>query len=99
MLTNSYILTGHGGTIYFGIGKNRKVFGLEMNRDEKDQFRLGIDQLVHRKIIPVILHSQFDVVAVPVLDPETHSILKDLYVISKTLLYPVIMSESFQDYS
>ena len=70
-----------------------------MNRDEKDQFRLGIDQLVHRKIIPVILHSQFDVVAVPVLDPETHSILKDLYVIGNTLSDLVIMGESFKDYS
>ena len=83
LLTNQKCISGQGGTIFFGIGKDRKVFGLEMNRDEKDQFRLGIDQLMHRKIIPILLHSQFDVITEPVLDPDTHCILKDLYVIGK----------------
>ena len=83
MLHWLYFFLGHGGFIYFGIGKDRKVFGLEMNRDEKDEFRLGIDMLMHRKITPILLYSQFDVTAIPVLDPDHHSIIRDLYVIGK----------------
>ena len=74
-------LSGNGGVIYLGIGKDRRVFGLEMNRDERDEFRLGIDRLMHRKIYPILLHSHFDVKLIPVLDPDQHSILRDLYVV------------------
>ena len=55
-----------------------------MNRDERDEFRLGIDRLMHRKIYPILLHSHFDVKLVPVLDPDQHSILRDLYVVGKS---------------
>ena len=72
--------------IYFGIGKDKKVFGLEMNREDRDEFRLGIDRLMHRKITPILLHSHFDVKLIPVLDPDQHSILTDLYVVGKKVM-------------
>ena len=74
-------LTGKGGTIYFGINKDQEVFGLELTRDEKDRFRLGIDMLMFKQICPVLLHSQFDFSAKPVTDPNINAFIPDRYVI------------------
>ncbi|XP_053381499.1 uncharacterized protein LOC123557243 [Mercenaria mercenaria] len=73
--------TGHGGTIYFGIDENSQVFGLELSRDEKDRFRLGVDQHMFSKISPVLLHSQFSIKDIPVIDPRTNQIIPDHFVI------------------
>ena len=74
-------VAGYGGTIYCGIGKDRQVFGLPLTRDDKDQFRLGIDRMMMDTIEPVIFHSQFHVHAIPVLDPNTGDEIPDLFVI------------------
>lgn len=73
--------TGQGGSIFFGIDENSKVFGLELSRDEKDQFRLGVDQHMFDKISPVLLHSQFSIRDYPVIDQNTEQVIQDHYVI------------------
>ncbi|XP_052798039.1 uncharacterized protein LOC128230082 isoform X3 [Mya arenaria] len=72
---------GFGGTIYCGLGKDSQVLGLELSRDEKDQFRLGIDQMMVDWIEPVLFHSQFEFSACPVYDPNTQELIQDLFVI------------------
>lgn len=74
-------LSGKGGTIYFGIDENHRVFGLELTRDEKDQFRLGVDRLVNGKITPILLHSKYSIKTIPVLDPTSHEAVADHFVI------------------
>jgi len=61
------------------------VFGLELSRDEKDQFRLGVDHMMVDSIEPVLFHSQYDFKAYPVMDSATGDCMKDLYVIGKFL--------------
>jgi hypothetical protein len=77
-----------GGSIFFGIGKNREVFGIAVTRDQKDQFRLGIDRMLTR-FIPTVFHSMYDITYSPVVDSLGHEDvaarkhIPDLFVIGK----------------
>ena len=64
-----------------------------MSRDEKDQFRLGIDQLMHNKISPILLHFQFDLQDIPVVRYHTGDqgqprmvVIPDLFVLGMCCL-------------
>ncbi|KAL4219698.1 hypothetical protein ACF0H5_022268 [Mactra antiquata] len=72
---------GKGGTIYFGIDEHHVVFGLELTRDMKDQFRLGVDRLFNGKLTPILLHSKYSIELLPVYDPVTHLVIPDHYVL------------------
>lgn len=80
---NLFFFLGNGGYIYCGLSKDSTVFGLQLSRDEKDQFRLGVDRMMMDQIKPVMFHHQFDLLAVPVLEPGTLDPVPDLYVIGK----------------
>lgn len=67
--------------IYCGLNKDGNVFGLHLSRNERDEFRLGVDRMMSGLIVPILFHYQFDFEAVPVLDPNTMAVIPDLYVI------------------
>lgn len=63
--------SGKGGKIYFGISST--VQGVEMNRDDRDEFRIGVDRMMSDKISPCVLHSMFDVIYTPVVEHDEHT--------------------------
>ncbi|XP_050389478.1 uncharacterized protein LOC126808632 isoform X1 [Patella vulgata] len=77
--------TGKGGTICFGIESDGVVFGLYLAREERDNFRVGVDKMMNERLKPAILHYQFSVTYVPVVkeNPQTESLtpLEDVYVV------------------
>lgn len=63
--------SGKGGNIYFGLSPLGKVVGIKLNRDERDEFRLGVDRMMLDRLSPCLLHSSFDVVYTPVVQKRT----------------------------
>lgn len=61
-----YPIAGKGGNIYFGLSPLGKVVGIKLTRDERDEFRLGVDRMMLDRLNPCPLHSSFDVVYTPV---------------------------------
>ncbi|ESO98716.1 hypothetical protein LOTGIDRAFT_231139 [Lottia gigantea] len=83
-ITCAMFNSGKGGTIYFGINKEGIVKGLYLNRDERDELRMGIDQMMNERIHPSILHYQFTVSLKPVIDVDDKGDQikrEDLYVV------------------
>ncbi|XP_060075083.1 uncharacterized protein LOC132554787 [Ylistrum balloti] len=77
-----FLNSGKGGSIYIGI--RNTVHGVELNRNDRDDFRLSVDRMMCDKILPCVLHSMFDVIYTPVVehDKETDTFLpvEDLFV-------------------
>ena len=73
---------GKGGTIYFGISPEGCVHGVALSRDDKDEFRLGVDRLMTDKLLPSILHSSYHVEYTPVVEEGRfgQKIIPDVYV-------------------
>ncbi|XP_062584273.1 uncharacterized protein LOC134246028 [Saccostrea cucullata] len=64
--------SGKGGNIYFGLSTTGKVIGMNFTRDDRDEFRLGVDKMMTDRLCPCLLHSCFDVVYIPVVQkPES----------------------------
>ncbi|XP_041369683.1 LOW QUALITY PROTEIN: uncharacterized protein LOC121383655 [Gigantopelta aegis] len=63
----SMLNSGRKCKIYFGIGKDHKVFGIHLTRSDRDEFRLGVDRMMS-KLFPPVLHFQFDLKYIPVLE-------------------------------
>lgn len=64
-------IAGKGGNIYFGLSPLGKVVGIKLTRDERDEFRLGVDRMMLDRLSPCLLHSSFDVVYTPVVRKRT----------------------------
>lgn len=64
-------IAGKGGNIYFGLSPLGKVVGIKLTRDERDEFRLGVDRMMSDRLNPCLLHSSFDVVYTPVVRKQT----------------------------
>ena len=77
-------IAGKGGEIVFGISAGSNVVGVKAVRDDRDEFRLGVDKMMTDKLSPPVLHSLFDVVYHKVVN-ENREPVPDVYVISKTL--------------
>ncbi|CAC5373962.1 unnamed protein product [Mytilus coruscus] len=58
-----------GGEIIFGLSTISKVEGLKASRDDRDEFRLGVDKMMTDKLSPPALHSLFDM--------EYHQVVKE----------------------
>ncbi|XP_061189416.1 uncharacterized protein LOC133197411 [Saccostrea echinata] len=58
--------SGKGGNIYFGLSPTGKVIGMNFTRDDRDEFRIGVDRMMTDRLRPCLLHSCFDVVYTPV---------------------------------
>lgn len=68
-----------------------KVVGIKLTREDRDEFRLGVDRMMLNRLKPCLLHSCFDVSYIPVVqkltvhdqgDPDTEEI-PDSFVASK----------------
>lgn len=68
-----------------------KVVGIKLTREDRDEFRLGVDRMMLNRLKPCLLHSCFDVSYIPVVqkltvhdqgDPDTEE-LPDCFVASK----------------
>lgn len=73
---------GKGGSLYFGIGST--IHGVTLTRDDRDEFRLGVDRMMRDKIAPCALHSMFDVLYTPIKEKDqvsdTLTPIKDRFV-------------------
>ncbi|XP_071156571.1 uncharacterized protein [Mytilus edulis] len=58
-----------GGEIIFGLSTTSKAEGLKASRDDRDEFRLGVDRMMTDKLSPPALHSLFDM--------EYHQVVED----------------------
>lgn len=83
------IVTGTDGRIVFGVRPEGRVHGVSVNREERDQFRLGVDRMMVDHLTPVVIHSMYEVVYCPVVrsqghpDPRTRKLLKDVFVVGE----------------
>ncbi|RUS87082.1 hypothetical protein EGW08_005158, partial [Elysia chlorotica] len=60
---------GRIGTIYLGLDpKDSAVVGVELDRDARDEMRMSLDNLMVEALSPSVLHLQFDVEFIPVMD-------------------------------
>lgn len=79
-----FFCLGHGGSLYFGLTKEGHVKGIKGNRDERDKFRLGLDEMMNKTLNPPVLHTQLEVIYIPVSQTfgNSHPVLCiDLFVI------------------
>lgn len=74
--------SGKGGKIVFGVSAGSKVVGVKAVRDDRDEFRLGVDRMMTDKLSPPVLHSLFDVVYHKVLNDDLDPV-PDMFVISR----------------
>ncbi|XP_052094600.1 uncharacterized protein LOC127730306 [Mytilus californianus] len=58
-----------GGEIIFGLSTISKAEGLKASRDDRDEFRLGVDRMMTNKLSPPALHYLFDM--------EYHQVVKE----------------------
>jgi predicted HTH transcriptional regulator len=55
-------LNTEGGSIYFGIEDNGTIKGVELGRKERDDLRLGIDNVVNRYTPQVYLSLVLNII-------------------------------------
>ncbi|GFO12251.1 hypothetical protein PoB_003875600 [Plakobranchus ocellatus] len=61
--------TGRTGTIYLGLDpKDSSVLGVSMDHDARDEMRMSIDHLMVERLSPSVLHLQFHVEFIPVVE-------------------------------
>ncbi|XP_033727742.1 uncharacterized protein LOC117317062 [Pecten maximus] len=100
----SLLNSGKGGRIYFGIRST--IHGVELDRDDRDMFRIGVDQMMTDKITPCVLHSMFDVIYTPVVELDEHTdtlvFIKDRFVaeivvkpVANSIMYTLTSGECF----
>ena len=81
--------TGRGGTIYFGINQYGIVRGVNINRDERDEFRIGVVRIMADNIQPLLSDSQLDITYCPVVRQNDYDVtgkpkpINNLHVIGK----------------
>ncbi|GFR77208.1 hypothetical protein ElyMa_002231400 [Elysia marginata] len=67
-----FLNTGRIGTIYLGLNpKDSSVVGVELDHDARDELRMGVDHLLVESLTPGVLHLQFHLEFVPVVDMPT----------------------------
>lgn len=80
-------ISGKGGEIIFGLSTISKAEGLKASRDDRDEFRLGVDRMMTDKLSPPALHSLFDMEYHQVVEDNEDSgrliPIPDLYIIGK----------------
>ncbi|KAI0243123.1 hypothetical protein LSAT2_008380 [Lamellibrachia satsuma] len=96
----SFLNTGKGGTVYFGLRKSSaltgsRVNGINASRDQRDCFRMGVDKEVMGTIMPVVTAMYYDIIFSPIVRPEPTleqaTVLPDLFVI-EVHLKPIVGS-------
>ena len=65
-----------GGRIYFGLQLEEEdtlcvVHGIKMNRDQRDEFRQGVDRTMER-LLPIVMQSCYEIKYVKVVAFEGH---------------------------
>ncbi|XP_064617757.1 uncharacterized protein LOC135481907 [Liolophura sinensis] len=82
-----FLNCGRDGRIVFGVRPDGRVHGVSVNREERDQFRLGVDRMMVDKLTPLVIYSMYEIVYCPVVrpqghaDPLTRKLLKDVFVV------------------
>ncbi|OWF50918.1 Schlafen-like protein 1 [Mizuhopecten yessoensis] len=66
-----FLNSGKGGSIYFGIRST--IQGVELKRNDRDEFRLSVDRMMCDKVSPCVLHSMFDVIYTPVMERDENT--------------------------
>ena len=83
-------VTEKGGSLFFGIDTRGCVDGIVITRNERDEFRLGVDREMGW-MHPCVLHDLFEVKYHPVVkvtssnDATMRTLIEDTYVIGKSL--------------
>lgn len=67
--------SGQGGVIYIGVANNRQVLGININRKERDNVRLGVDELLDA-FKPRVKHDKYEIKFVQVMSGTSAADLK-----------------------
>lgn len=82
----AFLNSGKCGTVYLGVRHDGIVAGLKINKKERDQLRLGIDDTMYR-FNPSVKHQIYDVHFIPVVkragseSPKSRMQVDDRYVV------------------
>jgi hypothetical protein len=70
------VFIGKGGSIYYGINPNQTVTGIEVNKELRDDYNIGIDRILRYKMEPSVLSSHYNIKYFPVVRMQGHENIK-----------------------